>query len=60
MNGDDKFAFGFGIVTTIVIMLFSILWSYTIFRERDIRQKTKEPYKIEIEGTNTTYIYKKL
>ena len=58
MNRDDNFAFVMGIIVTIIIMLVSILWSYTIFRNRDIRQKNKEPYAIHVEGTDTTYIYR--
>jgi len=57
-GGMDGFSFGFGIVITIVIMLFSILWSYTLFRDRGVYQKTKEPTEIKIIGNDTTYIYR--
>ncbi len=57
-NEMDGFSFGFGIFITIVIGLLSILWSYTMFRDRGVYQKTKEPTEITIIGNDTTYIYR--
>ena len=54
----DNFSFGFGVFITIVIGLLSILWSYTIFRDHGVYQKTKEPTEIKIIGNDTTYIYR--
>lgn len=56
-NDFDWFAFGFGIFCVIALMLFGIFTSYTLFRDRGVRQKTKEPFQIEIIGNDTTFIY---
>ena len=54
----DFFSIGLGIVLTIILMLFGVFMSYTLFRDRGVYQKTKEPIEIRITGNDTTYIYR--